>query len=126
MTGAPLPWAANPFLSPEFLLTAGLLAAVLLGGAVVLFVLDRWRKRQLSGREESVESLTSFRAMYERGELTETEYQAVRDKMARQVKREVAAANPAAAAPLPGPAASGSGEDPAGGAASPPSDPPSG
>jgi hypothetical protein len=117
MTGAPLPWAANPFQSTEFLLTVGLLAAILLGGAVVLFIVDRWRKRQLAETENAVESLTSFRTLYERGDLTEAEYQAVRDKMATRVKQEVAAANPGAAAPLPGPAAAGGGESAAGGEA---------
>src|SRR4051812_13360975 len=88
MTAAPLPWAANAFLSTEFLLTVALLITVLLTGAVVLFFVDRWRKRQLADHEgETVESLTSFRAMYERGELTESEYLAVRDKMARKVKQ---------------------------------------
>jgi hypothetical protein len=116
MTAAPLPWAANPFVSTEFLLTVGLLIAVLLTGAVVLFFVDRWRKRQLADHDsESVESLSSFRALYERGELTEAEYKAVRDKMARKVKQEVAAANPATVAqPPPGPAAPGGGESPAG------------
>ena len=126
MTGVPLPLAANPFLSAEFVLTVGLLVAVLLGGAVALFILDRWRKRQLADNQESVESLTSFRTLYERGELTEAEYLAVRDKMTRKVKREVAAANPGAATPLPSPAASGGGENPAGGAAAPSADVPPG
>lgn len=126
MTGAPLPWAANPFLSTEFLLTVGLLVGALLGGAVVLFVLDRWRKRQMVETQHAVESLTSFRAMYERGEITEAEYQVVRDRMAGRVKREVAAANPAAAIPPPVMGDSGGGENPAGGAAPPPNDAPSG
>ena len=125
MTAAPLPWAANPFVSPEFLLTVGLLVTVLLAGAVVLFFVDRWRKRQLADNQESVESLSSFRALYERGELTESEYQAVRDKMARKVKQEVAAANPATVAqPPPGPAAPGGGASSPDGAAPPPDAPP--
>jgi hypothetical protein len=127
MTAAPLPWAANPVASPEFLLTSALLVAVLLGGAVVLFFVDRWRKRQLADNSESVESLSSFRALYERGELTETEYRAVRDKMARKVRQEVAAANPATVAqPPPGPAAPGGGASSTDGAAPPPAEPPTG
>ena len=127
MTAAPLPWAANPFLSTEFLLTVGLLMTALLAGAVVLFLLDRWRKRQLADSNDSAESLTSFRAMYERGELTEAEYRVVRDKMARKVRQEVAVSNPATAAlPPPGPAASGGGVDSADGAAPPSAEPPTG
>ena len=128
MTAAPLPWAANPFLSTEFLLTLGLLVVVLMTGAVVFFFLGRWRQHQFADHEgETVESLTSFRTMYERGELTESEYQAVRDKMARKVKQEVAAANPATVAqPPPGPAAPGGGEGSTDRAAPPPTEPPAG
>lgn len=127
MTAAPLPWAANPFLSTEFILTVGLLVAVLLFGAIALFFVDRWRKRQVADNQDSVESLTSFRAMYERGELTEAEYQVVRDKMARKVKQEVAVANPATLVqPPPSPAAPGGGENSADGAAAPSTEPPSG
>jgi hypothetical protein len=127
MTAAPMPWAANPFLSTEFMLTVGLLMTALLAGAVVLFFLDRWRKRQLADSNDSAESLTSFRAMYERGELTESEYRVVRDKMARKVRQEVAVSNPSTAAqPPPDPAASGGREDSADGAAPNPPEPPSG
>ena len=70
MTGVPitLPAAAadRAFQSVEFWLTVGLLILILLGGAVVLYFTDIWRKRQLADTRESVEALTTFRAMYER------------------------------------------------------------
>jgi hypothetical protein len=90
-------WAANPsvFQSVEFLVTVGLLVLVLLGGAVVLYFTDVWRKRQLAPDRESAESLTSYRAMYERGEITEAEYELVRTRLAAQLRQEARAVRPA-------------------------------
>jgi hypothetical protein len=84
-------WAANPklFQSTEFLVTVGLLILILLGGAVVLYVTDVWRRRQLSPNRESADALTSYRIMYERGEITESEYLAVRNRVATQLRNDV-------------------------------------
>lgn len=82
---------------PRTALAAGLLVAVLLAGAAALFLLDRWRRRQFAdvdAAQESAESLSSFRALYERGELSEEEYQKVRAKMAAKIKRDVVASQP--------------------------------
>lgn len=119
---AALPKATDVFRSVEFLVTVGVLSAVLLGGAVVLYFTDIWRKRQFDDGRNSTESMTSFRALYERGELTESEYQKIRDKMAARMKREVGLT------PLPPPASAdpASGANPAGGAADPPPGPPGG
>ena len=81
--------ADNPFLSTEFLVTIGLLIATLLGGAVVLYFTDIWRKKQFSAGHESLESLTHYRALFDRGEITETEYQAIRARVATRVKQDV-------------------------------------
>ena len=67
------------------LVPAGLLALVLIAGAVALVVADRWRKRDRGGAD-AAESLTDFRGMYERGEITEAEYKKLRDKMAARIK----------------------------------------
>jgi hypothetical protein len=87
---APIPWGANPFMSVEFFLTVGLLVSVLLGGAVVFYFVDRWRKRQLNPGRESTDSLTMFRSMFEQGEITEAEYHKVRDRVAARMREEVA------------------------------------
>jgi uncharacterized protein HemX len=82
---------------PRTAAAAGMLIAVLLAGALVLVFVDRWRKRQFAepdATQESAESLSSFRQMYENGELSEEEYQKVRQKMAAKIKREVLAAQP--------------------------------
>lgn len=84
----PPPPRANqqPFLSFEFWLAVGLLIAVLLIGAVVLSFMDRWRKKQLLASQDPAEALTSFRTLYEQGELSEEEYQRVRDRVAMKMK----------------------------------------
>jgi hypothetical protein len=86
---------ANPFLNPEFLVTVGLLVGALLLGAIVFAFVDRWRKRGSlhDSRRESTESLTSFRAMFDNGELTREEYEKIRDRMAAKMKKEVGVAS---------------------------------
>src|SRR5205823_11911535 len=54
-------------------IVVGLLAGVLLAGAVVLWMVDRWRKQGARDEKRAGEELTSFRTMYERGEITEEE-----------------------------------------------------
>lgn len=115
---AVLPWAANPklFQSVEFLVTVGLLVLILLVGAVVLYVTDIWRKNQLAPDRESAEALTTYRAMYERGEITEAEYLAVRNKVATQLREEVGINRPAVPNPgaedAPGPPVEGDPDPP--------------
>jgi hypothetical protein len=91
MSGVPTAaWAANPklFQSVEFLVTIGLLVLILLGGAVVLYITDVWRRKQLAPDRESADALTSYRTMFERGEITEAEYVAVRNRIAAQMRQE--------------------------------------
>ena len=97
----PMLWAAN-LLTVEFLVTVGLLVLVLLIGAVVLHYTDAWRKQQqLIPPHESAESLSTFREMFEHGEITEAEYLAVRNRVAVRVKQEVALTTPSTAASSP-------------------------
>jgi hypothetical protein len=110
---AQAPEPAQPKRSDPFLqrgddwLLVGLIAAALVVGAVAVWAVDRWRKRFTSGVGRSGEELTSFRAMYERGEITEEEYNRVRTKVASRVKTAPAAPAGAAPAAAPNPAAGG-------------------
>jgi hypothetical protein len=112
--GAAAIWAANPklFQSVEFLVTVGLLVLILLGGAVVLYITDVWRKKQLAPDRESADALTTYRAMYERGEITEAEYHAVRNRVASQLRHEVAADRYSGAKTAPEPPTEGETEPP--------------
>lgn len=89
----------------DFWITVGVLAVTLLLGGVVVFLVDRWRRRDTTAdARASGEELTGFRGMYERGELTEEEYAKVRAKVANRVKAKVAAEKAAAPPPPAKPA----------------------
>jgi hypothetical protein len=87
--------SGSPFDRPEIIWGSAGLAAALLAGAVVVYLVDRWRKREALRDRETGTELTGFRAMYERGEITEQEYARLRQKVAERVKSVPAAAGPA-------------------------------
>jgi hypothetical protein len=75
---------------PEFLWWVGALMATLLVGAFILSRVERWRKRQMSNSPEAdIQQLSSYRAMYERGELTKEEYDRIRRKEAHRLRDKV-------------------------------------
>lgn len=73
----------------EFLIACGLMALVLFGGAVVLGYFDRRRKRAEAAFQDSTTQLEAYRELYENGEITESEYLKVRDRVAGRMKSEV-------------------------------------
>jgi hypothetical protein len=96
------------FQSAEFYLALGVLAAVLLVGAVVIHFVDRWRRRQAEGAtagRETTLDLTSYRELYENGEITQSEYERIRDKLAVKMKQEVGLAGPPGGSAQPAPPA---------------------
>jgi hypothetical protein len=93
------PKRTDSFLSrDEDWVVMGLLIAAMLAGAAAFWLIDRWRKRVVVGQNAERE-LTDYRAMYERGEITEAEYARLRDRVAQRVKK------PAAGASKPAPVA---------------------
>ena len=83
-------WADVSLLDPRIIGLTAALAGVLLVGAIVLAWADRWRKRQLS-EPGPAEQLGSFRAMYERGELSKEEYERIRRRVAARTQNRPAA-----------------------------------
>lgn len=87
----------------DFIVWSLVFAGVLLVAAVVFMFFDRWRKRPTgeTARDESL-SLSSFKEMYENGELTEAEYEKIKAKWAAKVKANmgVPPVNPPAPPPL--------------------------
>jgi hypothetical protein len=81
------------------------LTGALLVGAVVIYATDKWRKRAEAGTTAADEAgtLTSYRAMYEAGEITEAEYTVLRDRVAARVKKPAAAPAPVGAPVPPAP-----------------------
>lgn len=85
-------------------LAAIALAAVLLAGAVIIAWVSRWRRRLEHDTLSTHDQLTTFRLLYERGELSQDEYQRVRQQLLARLKAETAAppaevASPAGDAP---------------------------
>jgi hypothetical protein len=70
---------------PEFLTNTIILVVVLLLAAVIFSYLQKWRKRQFEG-DNPVDQLTSFRALYEAGELSQAEYDHIKRQMANRVR----------------------------------------
>ena len=95
------------------------LTASLLVGAGVIYAVDKWRKRASAGTTEAdlAAELTSFRNMYESGEITEAEYAELRRRVAEKVKK-------APPKPDAGPPATGPGGRPADPPLPPPPEPP--
>jgi Short C-terminal domain len=89
----------DPFRQPEVIWGTAGLAVALLVGALVVWSVDRWRKRA-SASGVSADELTDFRGMYERGEITEEEYNKLRARVAQRVRPPAAPAGSP-----PGPAA---------------------
>ena len=79
--------AGNPFDRPEIIWATAGLAGALLVGAVVVLVVDRWRKKGLVPVGKSADELTEYRELYESGEVTEAEYKRLRQQVADRVKQ---------------------------------------
>lgn len=87
--------AEDPLSRPELIYGIAGLVLALLGGAIAISLADRWRKRSAAPvGVESTDMLTTYRDMYEHGELTETEYAELRRKVAEKVKTAPASAKP--------------------------------
>lgn len=83
---------------PRFLWNVALMVGVFLLGAVVFSWLNRWRQRQLADDASPAENLTSFRRMYEQGEISKAEYDRIRARIAHRTKEKLGIAPPSIAA----------------------------
>jgi hypothetical protein len=86
--------------SGEFYLLVGVLVGVLFVGAIVLWLVDKWRRRNDCDTDNPSLSLSHFRGMFEAGEITQAEYDKILAKMAPKIKGTV----PPASLPPPPPA----------------------
>ena len=86
------PLADHPrltLLDPQLLWATFALIATLLLGALIFAWLDRWRKRPEAGVLTPGEQLASFRSSYERGELSQGEYERIRAKLAPKLRQQL-------------------------------------
>jgi hypothetical protein len=72
----------------RFLLATVALVALLLLGALVIWLADRWRKRPAS-RESAGDQLAHFRRLYERGEISAEEFIRIRDLLTARLMKEL-------------------------------------
>ena len=81
----------DPLRSPEVIWGVAGITIALLAGAAVIYAVDQWRKRTSADTSDSDASgaLTSYRTMYENGELTEAEYAELRRRLAEKMKKPV-------------------------------------
>ena len=68
--------------------TLGLVGAVLVG-VVLITLVDRWRKRAAEPPGTANEQLAEFRSLYERGELSQEEFERIRARLQEQLRREL-------------------------------------
>src|SRR5262245_17145427 len=79
--------AAGPwFQDPRVLWYTAAIAGSLLLGGIILALVDRWRKRQMNLTRNLQDELASYKALYQRGELSAEEYQRVRGRLVDQLK----------------------------------------
>ncbi len=89
---------------PDFILWSVVLAGVLLLAAMVVFFIDRWRKRPTGATaRDDVAGYSNFKQLYENGEITEAEYDRIRAKMAAKMKASLGVSPPAPPAVPPEP-----------------------
>jgi hypothetical protein len=94
MTPTSIPWAAAPT-SPSdgpglpFVTASIPLIALLLVGALVIYFVDRWRKRTRAVSPPTNDQLAHFRSLYERGEMSAEEFDRVKALLAGQLRKEM-------------------------------------
>jgi len=79
----------------DLITTIGIAFVALIVAALLLKIATRYR-RQIDEPDEcnASVSMSSFREMYDNGEITQDEYDRLRDKFAAKIKGEVGKANP--------------------------------
>jgi hypothetical protein len=96
--------AGSPFDRPELIWGSVGLAAALFIGAVVIYLVDKWRRQTAMEDKESGLELSDFRAMLESGQISKEEYERLRLKVANRVKKsETAPAAPVVPPPATNP-----------------------
>jgi hypothetical protein len=75
--------------SEIWLVTAGLVAILVLGVALIAWV-SRWHRRQGQEIVTAHDQLVAFRLLYERGELSHDEYQRIRAQLLPRLKEQSA------------------------------------
>ena len=85
----------------DLIYNGAIFGAALIGLAIVFSAVRYWTRRQTQDCDSPAMSLSSFREMYENGELSEEEYEQIRTKMAAKMKGQLGIRPKAPAKPQP-------------------------
>jgi hypothetical protein len=99
---APDPAKLGTLKSPVLWTTLALVVVLLLG-ALAIAVADRWRKKTREGRSDTGDQLAHFRSLYERGELSSEEFERIRGKLGKRLRKELDMPAPPAVPAVPPP-----------------------
>jgi hypothetical protein len=95
--GDPVLWALKvPWDDPQLLWAALPLAAALLIGAGIIYYVDRWRKQAEEPAAPNEDQLNHYRALYERGELSQDEYNRLKLLLGGRMRKELNLPDPPA------------------------------
>jgi hypothetical protein len=75
----------DPLRQPEVIWGTVALSVALLVGALIIWSVDRWRKR-LTSKPIYDDELSEYRQLLERGEITEEEYERLRAKVSQRLR----------------------------------------
>lgn len=73
----------------DLIVNGAIVGAIFIGLAVVFSAVRYWSRRQIEANDSPAMSLSSFREMYENGELSAEEYEQIRTKMAAKMKSKL-------------------------------------
>lgn len=91
LANAPAPGSARvpnfPF-DLDVLWTLGAFLGIVAIGAVIIAVVNRWRKKE-DEDDATGDQMSSFRELYQRGELSQEEYDRIKARLGRQLRQEL-------------------------------------
>src|SRR5438094_7221668 len=102
LAAAPPPGRGPSLLDPRLLWATISLVAILLLGALVLAWFDRLRKRADPSVLTPGDQLATFRLSYERGELSQEEYERIRARLGPKLRQQLDLPAPPARRDKPG------------------------
>src|SRR5262249_34882370 len=82
-------WARRAVMDPRLLWATLGLIGILLVGALIIWWVDRWRKRSQEGLDSSGDQLAQFRELYEQGNLSAEEFERIRGLLGKRLRQEL-------------------------------------
>lgn len=100
LLGQAAPRGRMPEWNPSFLINSMYLVVALLAGALLIALVSRWRKGQRGDPVSPSNQLAHYRSLYEKGEISQEEFQQLRSLLGGKIRAESKVA-PTPSAPPP-------------------------